>query len=154
MTAPREYKLDDGRTMTAGRLAFMAGISHAAAQGRLRRSDNLQKLLRGSVPSERVYKRDSGEEAYTATDVQRLANLKRTTAIYRCQRWEAGEITTAQLLRIGRMPSVRKKPVAADCGNHGNAEWRALRNEPRNLAAHRIRGIGSWERKQLERMDR
>ena len=146
MSAPREFTLDDGRTITAGRLAFMAGISHAAARGRLGNSDNLQELLNGSVPGERVYRRDS-DEAYTATDVQQLAGLKRTTAVTRCRRWEDGEITTAELLHIGRMPNERKKPVAANCRNKGSAEWRALGKKERDHMLRRIPGATPWERK-------
>ena len=151
MRAPREFTLDDGSTITAGRLALMAGISHAAALGRLGNSDNLQELLNGSVPNERVYRRDSGE-AYTATEAQQLAGLKRTTAVCRCRQWEDGEITTAELLHIGRMPRARRKPVAANYGNKGNAEWRALGKKTHDAALENIPGATRLELKQLRGM--
>lgn len=148
MSAPKKYELDDGSYITAGQLAYRIKTTINKAICMLRNSSNLEELLSGTVPDERLYRR--GNESYTATEVQKkTGNDARSVAVYRCNRWEAGEISTSELLYKGRMPRVAKKAQPDNYLNKGNAEWQALGSEPRGLALAKIKGAGRWEVERL-----
>lgn len=151
MSAPREYELDDGSTITVRELIDALGISFAAASARLRRSRDRERVFAKPkcLHSERTYTRDG--VSFTATEVcARVPGLKYASAGVRGLAWERGELSTEQLLLPKRQ--YRGSKDSCDTKNKGSKEWQALSNKSRDHMLHRIPGVTPWERKRLERM--
>ena len=147
----KQYRLDDGSTVTAQELADALGLHIVSARKRLRRSRDRRKLFEKPrhMRGERTYTRDGIN--MTATDIcEKVDGLTFESAGARALKWERGELSMEQML----LPKGQYRGGKDGCGlgNKGNAEWRDLSSKHRDAALKNIPGATSWELKQLRGM--
>lgn len=152
----KQYRLDDGSTVTAQELSEALGISVAGACSRLKRSRDRKKVfekpqhMRGQhMRGERTYTRDGIN--MTATDIcEKVDGLTFESAGARALKWERGELSMEQML----LPrgQYRGGKDGRNSWYGGNAEWKSLGSKPRDAALENIPGTTRLELKQLRGM--
>ena len=144
----KQYRLDDGSTITTQELADALGLHIRSARNRLRRSRDRRKLFEKPrhMRGERTYTRDGIN--MTATDIcEKVDGLTFESAGARALKWERGELSMEQML----LPKgqYRRGKDGCSLGNRGNAEWKDLGSKPRDAALEHIPGATRWEKKHM-----
>ena len=144
----KQYRLDDGSTITTQELADALGLHIGSARNRLRRSRDRRKLFEKPrhMRGERTYTRDGIN--MTATDIcEKVDGLTFESAGARALKWERGELSMEQML----LPKGEYRGGKDGCnsGDRGNAEWKDLGSKPRDAALEHIPGATRWEKKHM-----
>ena len=144
----KQYRLDDGSTITAQELADALGLHIGSARNRLRRSRDRRKLFEKPrhMRGERTYTRDGIN--MTATDIcEKVDGLTFESAGARALKWERGELSMEQML----LPKGEYRGGKDGCnsGDRGNDEWKSLGSKPRGAALENIPGTTRWEKKHM-----
>ena len=144
----KQYRLDDGSTVTAQELADALGLHIVSARKRLRRSRDRRKLFEKPrhMRGERTYTRDGIN--MTATDIcEKVDGLTFESAGARALKWERGELSMEQML----LPKGEYRGGKDGCNSwyEGNAEWKSLGSKPRDAALENIPGATRLEKKHM-----